>query len=1072
MNFDFENNVPVDADMDQVFSPNEKAQALIEKSAELQSKYKKVVLSHLLDSINEICKEQNIQYFAISRLLAEYVTGADTFPDNLVYNIAMMRGDFDKFFTAANAHKKKLGIKVAQYYNSHGQVTRVFSNVSRKEEFPSEIGTISINMTIRIDPYDMLPDQEDEREAFIRSQGLVGGEYRRLSRFFTSGTGVTKKTSHYKRGIMNRIANYKRKKAEKKLYARLEELKKIYPAMVRKYQNEKTHTAGRIELLYYRPHDLKEILPIRTVPLYDSQLMIPAVTDRFMIGTLEDEAAHAVSGRMKALKEFDELCREHSLTYFMMEGISSGATHYQNYAEGSELSDWDVGMLREDFDKAVSLISAIRGEEDEDYLTMRICREEFPAVHSEDVGFIMKSQLKLVPFDRDYPIKLYPFDAIPDDRDELASFMEEVLEADKMIKRVINSEKGLKYYEPEELPGMDSWQCYEKTQEIRRRFNSPGEAPVRVFTLYHGKVVFYPYDEIMPAERRQLGELSLLAPANPYLWHYKKDAEFTDYIAGKRTELLRIFDEICQNQGFEYFAIASLLIGAAIYQDAVPESDDAAYDLALLRRDYEKCLQYLREHGQEHGIQLNEYYDPAHRYPRQTKTITYCGHEYSTLVIRVIPFDKVPEDFYLSEGFKDDIIRNNERYNKLIEYRCRFHRFDAKKMNLTEEEYNEYLHYLQTADAAAEAARFDSFAQTFNDDERWDTYGRVSLGRSKTISGSELFPLQRVKFRDIMINIPNDYSVWQPMLNAELERQVAAIQRADILLMKEFDRVCQELGVGYFVCGGTMLGYMRHGGFIPWDDDVDCAMLRKDYDRFLAEAGPLLKEGYFLQTRKSDPNIPYLFSKLRLDNTEYATEYNAERDFHIGICLDIFPFDYIPDDPDERKSFRNQVRELSKAHNEVANNQLPYPKEVCEPRNELEARYIREQKEKLDYFWSKDLKETQEAYLSCATAFNEDGEAGNLKTVASFVPSYTFIDVDNLLPYQRGKFEDIEVSVPKRPDIFLKMQYKDYMTLPPKHNQVAHRLVRWSTWEESWDKKPEETAQTAEASPEKEENKV
>ena len=89
-----------------------------------------------------------------------------------------------------------------------------------------------------------------------------------------------------------------------------------------------------------------------------------------------------------------------------------------------------------------------------------------------------------------------------------------------------------------------------------------------------------------------------------------------------------------------------------------------------------------------------------------------------------------------------------------------------------------------------------------------------------------------------MINCPGDYTPWQPVLNAELERQVAAIQKADLILIKEFDRVCQKLGVGYFVCGGTMLGYMRHGGFIPWDDDVDVAMLREDYDRFIREAGP------------------------------------------------------------------------------------------------------------------------------------------------------------------------------------------------------------------------------------------
>jgi hypothetical protein len=69
--------------------------------------------------------------------------------------------------------------------------------------------------------------------------------------------------------------------------------------------------------------------------------------------------------------------------------------------------------------------------------------------------------------------------------------------------------------------------------------------------------------------------------------------------------------------------------------------------------------------------------------------------------------------------------------------------------------------------------------------------------------------------------------------------------------------------------------------------------------------------------------------------------------------------------------------------------------------------------------------------------------------VASFVPSYTYIKIDDLLPYQRGNFEGIEVSIPKRPDIFLEMQYGNFMELPPQHMRVAHRLLRWSTWEAS-----------------------
>ena len=90
---------------------NEQAQELIQKSEELRQSLKETVLCHLLDCLNTICKEQNLQYFAISRLLAQQITGKDTFPDNTVYNICMMRKDYDRFFQAAQAQKKKLGMK-------------------------------------------------------------------------------------------------------------------------------------------------------------------------------------------------------------------------------------------------------------------------------------------------------------------------------------------------------------------------------------------------------------------------------------------------------------------------------------------------------------------------------------------------------------------------------------------------------------------------------------------------------------------------------------------------------------------------------------------------------------------------------------------------------------------------------------------------------------------------------------------------------------------------------------------------------------------------------------------------
>lgn len=94
-----------------------------------------------------------------------------------------------------------------------------------------------------------------------------------------------------------------------------------------------------------------------------------------------------------------------------------------------------------------------------------------------------------------------------------------------------------------------------------------------------------------------------------------------------------------------------------------------------------------------------------------------------------------------------------------------------------------------------------------------------------------------------------------------------AHQQALHTLLVEFDRVCRALEIPYVLYAGTLLGAVRHQGFIPWDDDLDVLMLREDYDRFLREApGVLDTETFFLQKEFSD-HWPLFFSKLRLNGT-------------------------------------------------------------------------------------------------------------------------------------------------------------------------------------------------------------
>ena len=166
-----------------------------------------------------------------------------------------------------------------------------------------------------------------------------------------------------------------------------------------------------------------------------------------------------------------------------------------------------------------------------------------------------------------------------------------------------------------------------------------------------------------------------------------------------------------------------------------------------------------------------------------------------------------------------------------------------------------------------------------------------------------------------------DVTPWYQPMDEELARQIRVMQRENKKLLIEFDRVCRKIGVEYFLCAGSLLGYVRHGGFIPWDDDVDIGMLRADYDRLLAEGPKEFGEDFFLQTRETDPNIPYVYSKLRLNNTEYFTDYTYDRDFHKGISIDIFPHDYVSNDLKEREEQIREATKYSLAHNAVARNQ-------------------------------------------------------------------------------------------------------------------------------------------------------
>ena len=115
------------------------------------------------------------------------------------------------------------------------------------------------------------------------------------------------------------------------------------------------------------------------------------------------------------------------------------------------------------------------------------------------------------------------------------------------------------------------------------------------------------------------------------------------------------------------------------------------------------------------------------------------------------------------------------------------------------------------------------------------------------------------------------------------------IQKIELGMLLDVDRVCRQLGVNYFIVGGTLLGAVRHKGFIPWDDDIDIGMLRADYEIFVQKAQELLPAGSFLQTRLTDTELPCCYAKVRRDDTTFIETSTKDLNIHHGIYVDIFP---------------------------------------------------------------------------------------------------------------------------------------------------------------------------------------
>ena len=230
-------------------------------------------------------------------------------------------------------------------------------------------------------------------------------------------------------------------------------------------------------------------------------------------------------------------------------------------------------------------------------------------------------------------------------------------------------------------------------------------------------------------------------------------------------------------------------------------------------------------------------------------------------------------------------------------------------------------------------------------------------------------------------------------------------------MVKVFDNICKKHKIPYFLYGGTLLGAVRHQGFIPWDDDLDVAMMRKDYKRLLKVLPGELPEHMALQTNDTDKNYFLFIAKLR-DKRSFLDEEGFDKVFaERGIFIDIFPMDRL----------------------------LPW------------TQRLRLQSVAYNFFRKGNGDTSSMRKVRALTWFNRHVSFPLLRLISRIsgtkalmcdygIPFHNVYDLQDVFPLKTHVFEGTQLSIPGNSHNMLQTMYGDYMRLPEDLDNVYHHV--------------------------------
>lgn len=263
---------------------------------------------------------------------------------------------------------------------------------------------------------------------------------------------------------------------------------------------------------------------------------------------------------------------------------------------------------------------------------------------------------------------------------------------------------------------------------------------------------------------------------------------------------------------------------------------------------------------------------------------------------------------------------------------------------------------------------------------------------------------------------------------------IEELREIQLRILSEVATYCKRNGIKYFLCGGSLLGAVRHNGYIPWDDDIDIALLRSDYEKLVADFNTD-STLYTLYTSENKEDYPYPFAKISYNNS-ILVEENDVLPFNIGVNIDIFPIDTVPE---EDKLQRDLIKSIMKKRNVLNLKSIVVNKErKCYKNAILKVGKF--------FYKLKSTKSIVNDIIKLAKMY--ESQSSNLAGIIvwgygerEIVSKNIFNDVISM------KFEGYEYDVPVGYHDWLTSVYGDYLVLPPLDKQSSHHAFK-AYWKE------------------------